>query len=79
MPEKTTSLLLIVAAVIWTIPWKGIALWKAAQAKNRFWFTALLIFNSLGLLEILYIFIFSKKKTPIPTEKPALPRQPKIV
>ncbi len=49
-------------AILWTIPWKGIALWKAARKSDKAWFIILLIFNTLAILEIIYIFIFSKKK-----------------
>jgi len=52
--------IIMVLAIIWTLPWKGVALWKAANKKSIWWFIALLIFNTLGVLEILYIFIFSK-------------------
>lgn len=45
---------------IWTLPWKGVALWKAAQKKDVYWFIALLVINTMGILEILYIFAFSK-------------------
>ncbi len=54
---------IILLALIWTIPWKGVALWKSARLKDKWWFIALLVINTLGLLEILYIFIFSKRKT----------------
>lgn len=47
---------------IWVVCWKGIALWKAAQNKSTPWFIALLLINSVGILEIIYIFYFSKKK-----------------
>ncbi len=47
-------------AVVWTLPWKGVALWKAAQKKDVPWFVALMLVNTLGLLEILYIFVFNK-------------------
>lgn len=46
--------------LIWTIPWKGLALWKSAQKKQVYWFVAFLVVNTVGLLEIVYIFIFSK-------------------
>ncbi len=46
---------------IWVLVWKGIALWKAAGKKDKPWFIALLIFNTLGILEMLYIFVFSKR------------------
>jgi len=54
------SLLLILG--LWTLPWKGVALWKSARQKQKWWFIALLIINTIGILEILYIFIFSKSK-----------------
>jgi len=53
--------LLLVAA--WTLPWKGIALWKAARNESISWFIALLIINTLGILEIVYIFYFSGKQS----------------
>ena len=46
--------------VLWVLVWKGIALWKAARHNQKWWFIALLVINTLGLLEILYIFVFSK-------------------
>lgn len=51
----------LVLAVIWTIPWKGVALWKSARQGQKVWFVLMLILNTLAILEILYIFVFSKK------------------
>jgi len=48
--------------MIWSLIWKGIALWKAAEDRSKPWFIALLIVNTMGILEIIYIFFFSKKK-----------------
>jgi hypothetical protein len=56
---------LIILLALWTIPWKGVALWKSARNSQKWWFIALLIINTLGILEILYIYIFSKKKTQV--------------
>lgn len=53
---------IVLLAVSWIIPWKGLALWKAARLRDKWWFIALLMINTLAILEILYIFIFSKKK-----------------
>lgn len=50
----------ITAVALWSLPWKGVALWKAAQKKDVYWFVALLLINTVGILEILYIFVFSK-------------------
>ena len=54
---------LILLAILWTIPWKGVALWKAVKNNHKWWFIAILVINTLGILEILYIFVFSKRKT----------------
>jgi len=53
---------LLLVVVIWTLLWKGIALWKAAQRGEKWWFIALLVINTLAILEILYIFVFSKRE-----------------
>ncbi len=47
---------------IWSIPWKGVALWRSARNGQIGWFIVILIVNTLSILEILYIFFFSKKK-----------------
>ncbi len=51
---------LSLALTLWILVWEGIALWKSARHNQKWWFIALLVINTLGLLEILYIFIFSK-------------------
>lgn len=51
---------LIAIAAIWSLAWKGVALYKAARLEQKAWFVVLLLVNTLGLLEIFYIFIFSK-------------------
>jgi hypothetical protein len=52
--------LLMIAALVWTIAWKGLALWTAARKGSKNWFVALLLINTLGILDILYIYVFSK-------------------
>ena len=54
--------LLIALAVVWSSVWKGIALWRAGRNGHLAWFIALCIVNTLGILEIIYIFAFSRKK-----------------
>jgi hypothetical protein len=58
---------LIVLLIIWEIAWKGWALWIAARKTQKVWFIVLLIVNTVGILEIFYIFYFSKLTT---TSKP---------
>ena len=56
------QLLLLLLAVAWSAPWKGIALWRASRNGSLIWFIVLLVVNTLGILEIIYIFGFSQKK-----------------
>jgi len=46
----------------WSIAWKGAALWRAARNNQSYWFAAIILINTVGILEILYIFIFAKKR-----------------
>jgi hypothetical protein len=46
--------------LVWAVFWKGSALWKAAGKKQVIWFIVLLLINTLGLLEIAYIFYLSR-------------------
>lgn len=60
---------LILLIILWVLPWKGVALWKAARNNHKKWFIVLFLLNDLAILEILYIFIFSKKKEKHTIEK----------
>ncbi|OGE71054.1 hypothetical protein A2617_01260 [Candidatus Daviesbacteria bacterium RIFOXYD1_FULL_41_10] len=52
---------IIFLLAVWEIIWKGFALWSAARSKQRNWFIAVLIINSVGILPILYLKFFQKK------------------
>ncbi len=60
---STLEILLIVILAVWSLAWKGFALWKAAGQKDTAWFVALLLLNTAGILDIFYIFIFSHHKS----------------
>lgn len=47
---------------VWSLVWKGVALWKAAKSEQRNWFVVMLVLNTFGILEIIYLFRFTKKK-----------------
>jgi len=53
---------LFIIGALWDVVWKGIALWRAARNGHQIWFIFLLIVNSVGILPIIYILFFSKKK-----------------
>ena len=42
--------------LVWGLVWKAIALWKAARRDQLGWYIALLVINTVGILEIIYIF-----------------------
>ena len=70
----------IILAAVWIIPWKGVALWRAARNQSAAWFIILLVVNTLGILEIIYIFLFSKRKdAPQQVEVQETPKSEKIV
>ena len=54
------SYLVFILAAIWSLYWKGLALWRAAARQEKGWFIALLLVNTLGILEIFYLYIWSK-------------------
>lgn len=47
---------------IWSLIWKGIALWRAVTYHQRNWFIVMLVLNTVGILEIVYLFRFAKKR-----------------
>lgn len=52
----------ILVVVLWAVVWKGLALWHAARRGQYWWFLILLVVNTLGILEIIYLFFVAKLK-----------------
>lgn len=55
--------LLLGLLIAWILAWKGVALWNAARLSHKWWFIILLIANTVGILEIIYIFFIARKYT----------------
>lgn len=53
------SLLII---CLWDLVWRGLALWHSAKNKQKGWFIAVLLLNTLGLLPIIYLLWFKPKE-----------------
>ncbi len=53
---------LVFLLVVWTLYWKGRAMWLVARKSYKLWFVALLLVNTMGILDILYVYYFSKKR-----------------
>ncbi len=67
LPYGAPFNIFLLIALLWTIPWKGYALWLSARNTHKVWFIILLLVNTLGILEIIYIFAISRrtKKEPV--------------
>lgn len=52
---------LMIILVLWSLFWKGRALWKSSRNNQKYWFVVLLFVNTMGILEIAYIYFFSRK------------------
>lgn len=50
---------------------KGLALWTAAKRDEKIWFIVLLIVNTVGILELVYLIFIAKRWT-----LPVSPRTP---
>jgi predicted permease len=58
----------IVVLAIWETIWKFIAMWKSARHNQIAWFVCIAIFNTIGILPIVYILFFQKDRN-VETQK----------
>jgi hypothetical protein len=65
-PLLTLFIAVIVLIAIWDGVWKLIALWKSARNNQLAWYVCLAIFNTAGILPILYITVFQKPQPQAP-------------
>lgn len=57
-----SSMKLLVIFVLIDLVLKGFALWKAGRHNQPYWFIALFLVNSLGILPAVYLLFFQPKK-----------------
>ena len=62
-PLIAIALPLLFALLVWSMVIKGFALWYAARNSQKKWFISLLIVNTLGILEIIYLIWFRPATT----------------
>lgn len=60
MSPLVFGLILLVVSV-WTLAIKGYALWQASKSDQKYWFVAMLVLNTFGILEIVYLLFFRPK------------------
>lgn len=72
-PALAAAIIPLVAIVaLWTIAIKGYALWYAARAGQKKWFVAILVINTLGILEAVYLLWF-RPNAPLARTSPHAP------
>ena len=54
------ALLLLIA--LWSLFWKGLALWHSGRRGQAWWFVILLVVNTVGILDIIYLFAVRRLK-----------------
>lgn len=63
IPEWFNNIYVILPLLVWTGFWKGLALWHAARRAESTWFIVLLVIQTVGILEIVYLFRAGKLKS----------------
>tara|TARA_Y100000310_G_scaffold345485_1_gene465534 strand:- start:3894 stop:4163 length:270 start_codon:yes stop_codon:yes gene_type:complete len=52
---------IFVILMTWSLIWKGIGLWKSGRNNHVWWFVAIFVLNTFGILPIIYLAFFQKK------------------
>ena len=53
---------LFVAVIGWSLAWKGVSLWRAARNGSVPTFVALLLSNTMGALDAVYLFAVDRRR-----------------
>jgi len=67
--DNPLFLVILVLLSIWSLVWKGVALWRSSKNNQRNWFITLLVLNTFGILEMVYLFYFQAKTNDNPPAK----------
>ncbi len=51
----------LIVVSLWSLLWKGLALWYSGKNQQKGWFIVMLILNTAGLLPIIYLLWFKPK------------------
>jgi len=62
VPHIKLFIAILVILFIWEAVWKVIAMWKSARRNQLVWFICITIFNTVGILSIVYLLFFQKNK-----------------
>jgi sorbitol-specific phosphotransferase system component IIC len=56
---------LLICLVLWDAVWKVVGMWKSARNNQLAWFICIAIFNTVGLLPIIYVLWCQKDRNPL--------------
>ena len=59
----STEIILLAVLAVWELAWKGFALWRAGQRKDKELFIVLLVLNTAGIFPIVYLYLTRKQKS----------------
>jgi hypothetical protein len=71
--SSETLIILLAVITIWDLAWRCVAVWKSTKENKPVWSIVFVLFQTIGILPILYIFVFSKMKSqdvPVQIAKP---------
>ena len=57
---SSAQLFIISVAIVWSLIWKGIGLWYSARNRQSVWYIIILLVNTLGILELIYLLFFQR-------------------
>jgi len=60
-PFSSITMSLFLLVIVFDLVLRGVSLWKSARAGQKGWFIVLIIFNTVGILPVLYLVFFQKK------------------
>lgn len=73
LATSASLMMAVLAVAAWSYVWKAIALWKAARRDQLGWYIVLLIINTAGILEIIYLLAVAPRRPEIGRDVGAAP------
>lgn len=55
----------IILVAIWEAVWKIIAMWKCGRHGQLAWYICIAVFNTAGILPIVYLLWFQRRDLPV--------------
>ncbi|WP_431246922.1 DUF5652 family protein [Leifsonia xyli] len=63
---------MFVGVIAWSLAWKGASLWRAARNGSAPWFVVLLLSNTMGALDAVYLFAVDRRRPSLRRDEEAI-------